>query len=211
MTLTERMAKRVFLTPGRYAIYEGTAHDLYISLPDYSRLQRNFQIVFDKKAEVVPVIKFRNVEYPLTTCPTDRGYLCIYGRFGNSKGLHKIPLHRLAYVAFYGQPPAGYHIHHIDHNKQNNAADNLVALTEEEHSLVHNRDVRVVNNLFRTPDKKTTLIDRAAKQKELAVKQFSKLLQEDLIQCKQFELAQTIDDKYTIVVNLRNKLNEIFS
>ncbi len=161
-TLQERCSKRTFVRPNvRYYSYRGREHDLYISLPDYSELQRCFEIIFDKLGEEAPYIIFHKKRYDLTEAPMlteDHGYYCIHGKFRGSKGLHKIPLHRLAYVAFYGQPPVGYHIHHIDGNKHNNAADNLVALTEGEHSTVHQRDVSVGRTLFTEQKPKRTLL-----------------------------------------------------
>lgn len=150
MTLQERLNQRIFVNNMRYSIYRGREHDLYISLPDCAKLQRCFEIIFDKEGIDPPYILFRKKKYelvpPLLT--EDKGYYCIHGKFAGTKGLHKIPLHRLAYISFYGTPPPGYHIHHIDRNKHNNAASNLVALTEEEHCSVHMRDVRVPRNLF---------------------------------------------------------------
>lgn len=44
-------------------------------------------------------------------------------------------IHRLVYEAFIGELPTGrkYHIHHKDHNKQNNRVENLILLTAKEH------------------------------------------------------------------------------
>ena len=151
-TFEERCKQRKFTRNScRYYIYRGNEHDLFIALPDYSDLQSRFEIVFDKLAIEPPAIYFKKKKYPLTAAPMlaeDFGYFCIMGKFKGTRGLHKIPLHRLAYLAFYGSIPAGFHIHHIDGNKHNNAAANLVALTEEEHCRVHGRDVRIPKNLF---------------------------------------------------------------
>lgn len=163
-TLEERCAQRKFVKSNvRYYSYKGREHDLFIALPDYSDLQRCFEIIFDKTGQAAPYIKFRKKRYDLVEAPLlteDRGYFCIQGKFKGSKGLHKIPLHKLAYTAFYGAPQVGYHIHHIDRNKHNNAADNLVALTEGEHSTVHQRDVSVPRNLFTKLPKKASLLQQ---------------------------------------------------
>lgn len=151
MTLQERISNRKLLTEERFAEYRGDEHDLFLSLPDFSTLQSHFTIYFDTLNELAPRIVCYKRQYVLDSAPLltqDRGYLCVHGKRKGSKGLHKIPLHRLAYTAFYGVPPVGYHIHHIDHNKHNNAADNLVALTEEEHCQVHGRDVSIPRSLF---------------------------------------------------------------
>ena len=168
-SLEERCKQRTFVKPNvRYYSYRGREHDLYIALPDYSDLQRCFEIIFDKLGQEPPYIMFRKKRYDLVEPPLlteDNGYYCIQGKVKGSKGLHKIPLHKLAYTAFYGVPPVGYHIHHIDRNKHNNAADNLVALTEGEHSTVHGRNVSVGRTLFTPPlPKKDLLHNQPAKK-----------------------------------------------
>ncbi|MCM1322869.1 MAG: HNH endonuclease [Acetobacter sp.] len=167
-TLTERCNQRQLVKAGiRFYPYRGKEHDLYIALPDYADLQRCFEIIFDAQGIEPPVIVFRKKRYVLAEPPLlseDRGYYCIQGKFKGSKGLHKIPLHRLAYTAFYGQPPVGYHIHHIDRDKHNNAAINLVALTEGEHCTVHQRDVSVPRNMFTKPKPKGLLVNMPQQQ-----------------------------------------------
>ena len=49
----------------------------------------------------------------------------------------KIRLHRYVYICEVGNIPPGYHIHHIDFNKDNNDASNLVALSEHDHLKLH--------------------------------------------------------------------------
>lgn len=46
-------------------------------------------------------------------------------------------VHRLVYKTFVGEIPPGYHIHHKDHNKQNNAVDNLELIDPVEHQHLH--------------------------------------------------------------------------
>ena len=46
-------------------------------------------------------------------------------------------VHRLVYKTFVGEIPPGYHIHHKDHNKQNNALDNLELIDPVEHQRLH--------------------------------------------------------------------------
>lgn len=50
--------------------------------------------------------------------------------------LHK-RLHRYVYEYFNGEIPAGYQIHHKDHNKDNNEIENLQLLTRKEHDKIH--------------------------------------------------------------------------
>ena len=104
MTLQERCEKRRLLHGGRYFLYQGQSFDLSIALPDYARLRKAFTIRFDSYGEEPPKIYCGKHMYdlvpPLLTY--DNGYPCIQGKYRGSKGLHKIPLHRIAYVAYYG-------------------------------------------------------------------------------------------------------------
>ena len=46
-------------------------------------------------------------------------------------------LHRVVWEYHHGTIPNGYHIHHIDHDKSNNAIENLKMLTVEQHIDIH--------------------------------------------------------------------------
>lgn len=46
-------------------------------------------------------------------------------------------LHRYVWEYYNGKIPKGYHIHHKDHNKDNNELDNLELLTKQEHIKIH--------------------------------------------------------------------------
>jgi hypothetical protein len=147
-----------------YAVYYGKEHDLLIALPHSENLIKNFKIYFSKKQSeycIATIYAGAHVYKVLFNDKqllfNERGYHCIMGRFPTQKGLHKQPLYRLAYTAFYGQPEPGYHIHHIDKNKHNNSMNNLVALSEGEHSLIHGRDLSVGRTLFNAPTPKTLL------------------------------------------------------
>lgn len=59
------------------------------------------------------------------------GYLSVVLRFGNDTYYTRI--HRLVYEAFVGEIPKGYHIHHINHNKQDNRLCNLKLVSPKEH------------------------------------------------------------------------------
>lgn len=50
------------------------------------------------------------------------------------------PIYRLVWEAFNGPIPEGYVIHHIDHDKLNDSLDNLMLMTNEDHSRHHNTD-----------------------------------------------------------------------
>lgn len=152
MTLQDRMSARIDSCPWLGdVVYDCQKYGLLLSVPQYSALQSKAKIVFSKTNEHAPYILVGKNRFLVTEetqlLKYERGYLSIMGRFTNQRGLHKLKLHRLVYVAAYGPPPRGYHIHHIDGDKRNNAIDNLVALSPEEHCEVHKRDVRVSYDL----------------------------------------------------------------
>lgn len=50
-------------------------------------------------------------------------------------------LHRYMYEKYKGNIPNGYQVHHIDQNKDNNETDNLIAMPNQEHKLLHGREL----------------------------------------------------------------------
>lgn len=50
-----------------------------------------------------------------------------------------IDLHREIWIAAYGTIAPGMVVHHIDHDKRNNALSNLQLMTHQEHSEHHNQ------------------------------------------------------------------------
>jgi len=48
-------------------------------------------------------------------------------------------LHREVYSGTYGNIPHGWHVHHIDNNRDNNRIDNLKAMPGREHNSRHTR------------------------------------------------------------------------
>ena len=80
------------------------------------------------------VISFKG-KHPkfIIQCKHGRGYTQFVV---SEKGTVKSYLtHRFVYECFYGEIPEGMQIHHIDHDKQNNALDNLQMVTDEENKL----------------------------------------------------------------------------
>lgn len=49
----------------------------------------------------------------------------------------KLPNYRDIYTSFYGPIPKGWVVHHIDHNRANNSKENLIALPEAFHNVLH--------------------------------------------------------------------------
>ena len=50
-------------------------------------------------------------------------------------------LHRYVWEYYNGEIPKGYHVHHKDHNKDNNELDNLELLTKQEHTQIHIKEM----------------------------------------------------------------------
>ena len=75
------------------------------------------------------------------------GHKYFKGRGGyyslSNREKHKYPeierrLHRAIWVFHNGPIPKGYHVHHKDHNTENNDISNLEVLSPSVHSMVHN-------------------------------------------------------------------------
>ena len=62
---------------------------------------------------------------------TARGYLKADGRHGGAY------LARVVYSDTYGNVPHGWHVHHKDGDKLNNAIENLQCLSSREHAALH--------------------------------------------------------------------------
>ena len=52
-------------------------------------------------------------------------------------------LHRLIYEENFGPIPEGFHIHHLDNDKNNNALENLVLISKSNHHKLH---FNMINN-----------------------------------------------------------------
>lgn len=186
-----------------FGIFYGRDNDLYIALPHRANLTKNYKIYFFKEQPnyLLAKIYSGNYCYQITITNennllfTENGYHAIKGRYSHHKGLHNQLLYKLAYAAFYGSPPPTYHIHHIDRNKQNNSMDNLVALTEEEHSVVHNRDLSFGRTLF---NKRTQVNLLSALQEEAmqsrAIVEDKTILEDQIDGILEGEIARTEED-----------------
>lgn len=66
------------------------------------------------------------------------------GYYQVSSGIHQGKLlHRLVYEEHFGPIPEGFHIHHLDNDKNNNALENLVLISKSNHHKLH---FNMVNN-----------------------------------------------------------------
>lgn len=66
----------------------------------------------------------------------ERYYLC-EGRYFQRNGVR---LHREVWRKNFGEIPAGFHIHHVDHDKSNNSPLNLALMTIKAHLTLHSED-----------------------------------------------------------------------
>lgn len=65
----------------------------------------------------------------------DRYYLC--GYYYQHKGKR---LHRAVWEYYNGEIPEGYHVHHIDEDRSNNAIENLALMPGIEHMKMHGQE-----------------------------------------------------------------------
>jgi hypothetical protein len=47
--------------------------------------------------------------------------------------------YREKYIKHHGEPPEGWHIHHIDGDRKNNDIDNLIAVPPSLHEWIHDK------------------------------------------------------------------------
>ena len=68
---------------------------------------------------------------------------CFLDDFGYYKTFNNYTaLHREVYEKYHGRIPEGYVIHHLDGNKTNNTPENLIALTKNDHTRLHQKGKR---------------------------------------------------------------------
>lgn len=76
------------------------------------------------------------------------GYFSVVLKYKDKQRYTRI--HRLVYEAFIGELPSGnkFHIHHKNHNKQDNRVDNLILLSAKEHHQadIDSRNFKGMNN-----------------------------------------------------------------
>ena len=66
------------------------------------------------------------------------------GYYQISSGEHQGKLlHRLIYEATFGPIPEGFHVHHLDNNKENNDPNNMILLSKSNHHKLH---FNMINN-----------------------------------------------------------------
>lgn len=83
----------------------------------------------------------------MSTVNSKGGYFSVILSYEGKKKSTRI--HRLVYEAFIGDLPSGkkFHIHHINHNKQDNRAENLVLMSAKEHYYadIETRNFKAMN------------------------------------------------------------------
>lgn len=98
-----------------------------------------------------------NEWHPLSNVNKKGGYLSVVLQWGDKVRYTRI--HRLVYEHFIGEIPKGHkwHIHHKDHNKQNNCVENLELVSSVEHYQkdIDSRDIKGMNyyNKYVRPQK----------------------------------------------------------
>lgn len=71
------------------------------------------------------------------------------GHYFGKNGKQTVALHREVWKHFFGEPPEGFVVHHIDHDKNNNNIENLLLIPRSEHTSAHNSGIcRAPKNFF---------------------------------------------------------------
>lgn len=66
--------------------------------------------------------------------------------------------HRLVWEKYNGEIPKGYHIHHINGNKQDNRIENLMLIDSSKHSSFHSKNNNLgINSKGKEPVNKTSI------------------------------------------------------
>lgn len=89
-----------------------------------------YKLYVSKEGLLFRVVDDKLVECKYTDC---NGYLIT----------HKGRVHRIVWETFNGEIPTGYHIHHIDHNRQNNKLSNLECVNGSEHIRNHKKGTKL--------------------------------------------------------------------
>lgn len=78
-----------------------------------------------------------------------------------SKENPRVRAHQWVWICHYGKPPKGYHIHHLDNDRSNNAIDNLEIMKGSRHVSHH------MNLSMADPHKKKKCLDNLDKVRHL--------------------------------------------
>lgn len=82
----------------------------------------------------------------------------------NAERRHAKQLHRAVWESYNGPVPDGFHIHHIDGDKDNNDISNLECISAKEHLSMHSK------KLMQDPERKEKNRQQLAEAQELAKK-----------------------------------------
>lgn len=103
----------------------------------------------------------------------------------------EVAVHVLLYETFIGDIPEGYVIHHKDFNKLNNSLDNLVCLSNGEHTKLHNSTTR--KNMY------------GNRKKDLNEEIIKEIIKLSKLNLTQLEIAKRLNiSRYTVGKHLRN-------
>jgi hypothetical protein len=117
------------------------------------------------------------------------------------------------YKEYYGNIPKGYHVHHLDHNHNNNEPCNLVAIPSKIHSQYH-WYFNGLKYLFNDPkylyihthsDETTDSIECLNKFKELYSIISEEFIKNDKILCNKYYEEYTKNCKYKIYEPILNQ------
>lgn len=74
---------------------------------------------------------------------------------------NNIRMHRYVWEYYNGKIPEGYHIHHIDGQKDNNKIDNLIMIRAEEHAKLHGESLTEEEKEWRRKNLKKNAMPKA--------------------------------------------------
>ena len=104
------------------------AHQFGVSRQTVYVMLKRRNVPLRQKPPARPSIEFQGTKYTLRNV----------GYFGATTGRRSF-LHRDVWEHHNGPIPDGFDIHHIDHDKWNNAVENLMLVSKDEHTRMHSR------------------------------------------------------------------------
>lgn len=81
----------------------------------------------------------RKPKHPIQEFNGVRFYRKPHGYYKSDNSAGNLYMHRHVWEFYNGPIPAGYHVHHKDHDRSNNTIDNLELLHKSEHATMHGK------------------------------------------------------------------------